>query len=263
MQTQSYPKYMPMRISMTGWPIYVISLHDAVERRAPLLEALNEFGFEHTVFDAVDGRNRLPAEFEGYVDRRKTRENIARDMTDAEYACALSHFMIYRDVVNRNLPGAIILEDDAIPHSLFREFINEAGYEAADLVLLDYSFTRIWRFSSSRLTTNLKSGLVSLNPSLNTAYSISARGCSFMIENALPISRTADWPCDITVIKARACIPRIVGHPSVEVADLSINSERRHSFGQRYWELRAPQRGGFENRKWRRWLAKRLSKKLG
>ena len=247
---------------MAGWPIYVISLADAVARRKRLLDALNELGTGFVLFDAVDGRKGLPEAFEGYVDRQKTRENIARDMTDAEYACALSHFMIYREIRDKNLPGAIILEDDAILQPQFAEFHREAGYEKADLVLLDYSFTRIWRFSRSRLTANLDSGLVSLNPSLTTGYSISARGCSFMLENALPISRTADWPCDITEIGARACIPRVVDHPEVEVADSSIHSDRETTFTTRYWHLRRPQRGAFETRGWKRWLIKRLSRKL-
>ena len=112
---------------MSGWPIYVISLGDASERRKPLLEALSAFGFDYRLFDAVDGRKGLPAKFEEYVDRKKTRENIARDMTDAEYACALSHFMIFREIDSMKLPGAIILEDDAILQPQFAEFYREAG----------------------------------------------------------------------------------------------------------------------------------------
>jgi glycosyl transferase family 25 len=248
---------------MSGWPIYIISLQDAGERRKPLLEALEGFGLGYNLFDAIDGRNGLPAEFGDHVDRAKTRENIARDMTDAEYACALSHFSIYRAVADRKLPGAIVFEDDAIPQPLFREFVDEAGYEKADLMLLDYSYTRIWRFSMARLTTNLKSGLISLNPSLNSAYSISATGCAFMVENALPISRTADWPCDVTRIGARACIPPVVGHPAADEAQSNINPGREDILGERYWNMVRPQRGGFENRKWKRWLIKRFSVKLG
>jgi glycosyl transferase family 25 len=247
---------------MTCWPIFIISLRDAERRRQPLIETLDRLGLDYTVVDAVDGRGGLAPEHEKLVDRDATRSNLARDMTDAEYGCALSHLSVYRRMKAEGLPGAIILEDDAIPGPLFAEFCREAGYERADLIVLDYSFTRVWRFSARPLTANTKSALLSLNPSLNTAYSISASGCAYMIDNALPIRRTADWPCDITKIGARACIPRIVDHPHVDEAESSIEEARRKSFETRYWDLHSHQDGGFETRRARRWLIKRMSRKL-
>jgi glycosyl transferase family 25 len=247
---------------MARWPIFVISLSDAVERRKPLLAQLRAFSLDFELFDAIDGRNGLPGPFEGQVDRQKTRRNIARDMTDGEYACALSHLAVHRLVIERGLPGAIILEDDAILQPLFPEFCNESGFDAADLIVLDYSFTHVWRFSSRPVSTNISACLLSLAPSLNTAYSISAHGCSYMVENSFPISRTADWPSDITKVGALAAIPRVVDHPPADVSHSSLEAQRRASFEMRYWESRIPQTGGFESRKWRRWLIKRMSRRL-
>jgi glycosyl transferase family 25 len=245
-----------------NWPIIVISLRDAADRRKPLLTQLGQFGLEFERFDAIDGRNGLPSQLESQVDRQQTRRNIARDMTDGEYACALSHLSIHGAILERGLPGAIVLEDDAILSPRFPTFYREAGYTGADLVLFDHSFSRFWRFSERRLTADVSAAPFSLCPSLATGYSISRHGCSFMVENSYPVSRPADWPCDITRIGALGTIPRIVGHPPADQSGSSLEAQRIGSFQKRYWDIRVRQTGGFETRKWKRWLIKRLSKRL-
>ena len=231
---------------MTDWPIFVLSLRDAVDRRKPLVAQLDAFGLDFELFYAIDGRKGLPPHLEERIDRPQTRKNIARDMTDAEYACALSHLTIYKAVVDRDLPGAIVLEDDAILDRRFPAFYRDGAYASADLVLLDHSFSQVWRFSTRRLTSDVKMARFSLCPSLATGYSISARGCSFMIRNAFPVSRPADWPCDITQIGALAAISRLVDHPADERSDSSLETARKTSFQTRYWADQVSQTGGLK-----------------
>ena len=171
---------------------------------------------EFELFDAIDGRKGLPPHLENQIDRQQTRKNIARDMTDAEYACALSHLAIYREVMERKLPGAILLEDDAILDPRFPTFYREGAYAGADMIIFDYRPCRVWHFSTRRLTADVSAARLSFCPCLTTGYGVSARGCSFMLENSFPLSRTADWPCDITQIGALAAIPRLVDHPPDE-----------------------------------------------
>jgi glycosyl transferase family 25 len=247
---------------MTDWPIFVLSLKDAVDRRRPLVEQLGAHGLKFELFDAIDGRKGLPPEMEERVDRQQTRRNIARDMTDAEYACALSHLAIYQTVLDRESPGAIVLEDDAVLDRRFPIFYREGAYSGADLVLFDHSYSRVWRLSTRRMTAEVSAARFSLCPSLATGYSISARGCCFMLQNSFPLSRTADWPCDITQIGALATIPRLVDHPPDEQPGSSLETARKASIQKRYWSERDRQTGGFETRKWKRWILKRLSIRL-
>lgn len=239
---------------MSGWPIFVVSLDDAEARRARLVAQLEAFGLGFEIVSAIDGRKGLAERYEAMIDRAATRDNLGRDMSDAEYACALSHHFLYRRVRDDGLAGAVVLEDDAILLPQFAEFMAFAAYETAELIALDHWFARVWRFSGARLTETVRTGRLSLLPWLTTGYSISAAGCAFMIENSLPISRTADWPCDIRRIGARAAFPRIVDHNPIE-PDGSVMEKQRRALRR---NAAAPHNnGGFG-----RWLTKRASRKI-
>ena len=202
------------------WPIFVVSLADALSRRAPLLGQLGSMGLEHEVVAAVDGRRGLPPDCEKYIDRAGTILNLGRKMADAEYACALSHHSIYRRILDEGLPGAIVLEDDAILQPGFAAFVASGAYRSGDLILLDYGTAHIWPFSSRTLTPDAMAGRISLSPSLSNGYSVSADGCRYLVDNSLPIVGTADWPCNIVRLGAWAAIPRLVDHPEPEVSHI-------------------------------------------
>ena len=122
--------------SRPAWPIFVISLKDAHERRAKIRKALDDRGLEYEIMDAVDGRGGLPEEYEGILNRAGTHAAFTRDMSDTEYACALSHMSVYEQIVERHFPGAIVLEDDAILSPLFDEFLEARGYLQGKLIQL-------------------------------------------------------------------------------------------------------------------------------
>ncbi|MBW3098361.1 glycosyltransferase family 25 protein [Pseudohoeflea coraliihabitans] len=243
------------------WRIFVLSLDDAKARRNAIASQLGLLNLDFEIVSAIDGRNGLPEQYEALVDRDMTRVNLGRDMAGAEYACAISHHQLYKRIENEGLPGAIILEDDAILSPLFAEFLTQGAYAMADLIVLDHWFCRIWRFSQKRLTENICAGRLSLVPCLTTGYSISASGARYLIKHSLPISRPADWPCDITKLNARATIPRIVDHPPHTPETSSTENHRRAVVLQGLNTV-----GDITERKkegrFRRWLIKRASKKL-
>lgn len=113
------------------WPIWVVSLPSAQDRRALIARNFAAAGLEFEFFDAIDGRKGLAPEYEAMVDRVRTLERDGTPMTDGEYACALSHQAVYLRIIEEDLPGAIVLEDDAMLTPAFRQFYLERGYEAA------------------------------------------------------------------------------------------------------------------------------------
>lgn len=105
------------------WPVFVISLADAIERRAPLLDQLRGFNLSFTVVEAVDGRRGLSAGDLARVDRSGAERRVGRPVSDRELACALSHQAVYRRILDEHSPGGIVLEDDAILTPLFPAFL--------------------------------------------------------------------------------------------------------------------------------------------
>lgn len=192
------------------WPIFVISLADQIQRRKHIEGQLAALGLDYTMVDAVDGRRGLPRVCELLVDRKGTVPRMRRNMSDAEYACALSHMMVYRMVIDLGLPGAIILEDDAGLEPGFRDFVTGLAYQRADIVKLDYARAAVWKWWSLKLCPDVEAYRLTRNAGLLTGYTVSRRAAARLLARGLPIRKHADWPIEIALLKSFVAFPRLV-----------------------------------------------------
>ncbi|WP_084596419.1 glycosyltransferase family 25 protein [Elioraea tepidiphila] len=92
--------------------IFVINLEHSEDRRDTILSRVQALGLFAEVFTAIDGRS-LDLNNCNY-DGRKRRLFYGKDMTPGEIGCAQSHLAVYREIVRRDLPYALVLEDDAV-----------------------------------------------------------------------------------------------------------------------------------------------------
>jgi len=238
------------------WQVFVVSLQDATDRRDKIKRQLSACSIPFEFVDAIDGRAGLAAEHEALIDRPGTEVQFGRRMTDAEYACALSHMSIYRRIIEGSLPGAVILEDDAIIGAMFKTFYQNRAYGCADLIQLDHMHGDIWKFSKREpLIEGVKIAKAARNASLTTGYSISHKAAAHILKHSLPLRRPADWPCDVTVLPAMLALPRVVDHPVWENGASAIEVERKAILptkmgGNRSFRF-------FRRTYWRRWWFKR------
>lgn len=246
-----------------GWPILVISLQDAAERRAAVSRQLDALGLPFEFRDAIDGRSGLPAAYESQLDRPGTEAHFGRQMSDGEYACALSHLAAYREIVAENLPGAIILEDDAILGDAFSSFVKEKGYDHAPLVQLDHQNARVRRIGATSIKLeSCELWPLHQNAFLTTGYALSQNAASFILDHALPLRSPADWPCDLGPLGPYCTEPRIVDHPVAEQAGSTLGAKRNTlverqkrslRYGRKYLESR------YWKKKWMKMITRRLS----
>ncbi len=120
----------PIRI-----PVFVVSLPDCAERRETISKTLSNLGVEFEFVDAVDGRQGLDSQYEDQIDRAGVRR-AGLILSDADFACALSHLNIYRRIVSGNIAYALVLEDDAIPYPKLVDFLDGGHYRDAELTQL-------------------------------------------------------------------------------------------------------------------------------
>jgi glycosyl transferase, family 25 len=197
------------------WPITIITLDGAEARRRHLEEILSALGLDYELYHGVDARSGVPPEHLHLVDFDRALKVLKREFTPPEIGCALSHLFLAKQIVEQNMPGMIIFEDDAIlsEGDYFQEFMRMRVFERADLIQLGYGPARIWRFGTGkrRETRKLFSERLVYNAALATAYSLSHRGAAYLLENALPLRCVADWPCDLKPIRPRIIRPKLVG----------------------------------------------------
>ena len=125
----SYPKTTKLGFS----EVYMINLKRRPERKIKMEATMKELGLDFKYFEAVDGKTLtdeilidmgitlLPEYSDPYHKRR---------MTMGEIGCFLSHFKIWQQMVEQNLPEVLILEDDIRFEPYFMERADEIMQEA-------------------------------------------------------------------------------------------------------------------------------------
>ncbi|OIV47205.1 hypothetical protein BK025_05995 [Sodalis sp. TME1] len=87
--------------------IFIINLARSVERRESIEKQLNKLHLPYEFIEAIDGHALTLEEI-----RQHTRPlNYAFKL--GEIGCSLSHLKVYREICERGIPKALILEDDA------------------------------------------------------------------------------------------------------------------------------------------------------
>ena len=210
---------------MQTWPLFVLTLRGDCQRRTPLLNTLKRLGLTYELFYGVDGRSGLSSAWERQINRSKARRNFGRELTDGEFACALSHRELYKCIITRGLTGGIILEDDAIVDQAFANFVKQAHYHHAKLMLLDHAQARVLDVGLEIMPGTMIRRLA-LPAYLTTGYTASREAAQLLLEASTPVCHTADWPGDIVAMGAVALDPRIVDHPNQENGPSHLRTER-------------------------------------
>lgn len=209
------------------WPIFVVSLTDAHDRRESITRQFERHGLGFEFIDAVDGRNGLPTEYESRIDRVGARAKYKRDLSDAEFACALSHQSIYERIVREGLPGAVVLEDDVILTDAFIGFIRESAFIDHNFIQMFYSGARRKILRKSIRSRQATLAPLSGNADSTAGYALSASAAQYILSNSRPLAGTADWPCDLEPIRPMATIPRLLVHPERIEGQSSLQDMRK------------------------------------
>lgn len=95
-------------------PVLLISMERSAERRVQSTQALKSLGLDYELVKAVDGSKLSDIEFAQAYNFKNT-PFFSSPLTRGEVGCYLSHLKCYDIMHKRNMPWALIMEDDMIP----------------------------------------------------------------------------------------------------------------------------------------------------
>ena len=223
-------------------PVFVISLPDCTGRRETISNSLNDLGIGFEFVDAVDGRHGLDADNEMRIDRQAAKK-AGRHLTDAEFACALSHINVYGRIVQENIAYALVLEDDAIPYPDLVRYLKDEMFWPLDITQLHFNVARVNRWGSREVfgTYRLYFRLPKLKVASTNGYVVSNYAARLFLKYGYPVSREADWPqCIEMLIAQKRCgliYPKLIGHPHGNEQSVinnygrKMDKEKRRLFG--------------------------------
>lgn len=238
-------------------PIYILSLESA-QRFGPLVAALEARGVAHQVVWGIDGRDHLPDSHEPLVDRAGAEARMGRPMSDGEFACALSHRRIYEVIAAGDAPSAIVLEDDAELSPAFFDLGPSLVAPPCGLLLFDHKNTYVRERDRLVFPGGVRAYRVALPPFLATGYMVSREVAAHLAFRNGPVVQPSDWPDAILQFDSYACDPRVVTQRARDAESSSLEAGRRRHRHRRRKSLRRLLYRAY----WRRWLTKRLARKL-
>lgn len=185
--------------------VYVISLSGHNERREFISKQLDQIGISYSFFDAINVSTNL--DYCKYIDLHKSIQVNGRKLSNGEIGCSLSHYFVYKDIVEKKINFALILEDDAIVDDNLKFFVEGSILNATewDVILLGYSkvskqdYVKINKFNpigNIIYNRETKIGRVLKNTTCGTVgYLVSFSGASKLLAMNLPGNTLADnWP---------------------------------------------------------------------
>ncbi len=179
-------------------PVFVISLKGSSERRRRLDEHFNKMGIAFEWYDAIYGKELSEKEIEASCNMEAVNR-APNWLTRSAIGCALSHINIYKEIIRRQAPYAIIFEDDVVINKDFQKHIEALlpQLKKNEIISLFYQSwypLELVKESATEFDKNYKLYEVAdmVQPISAAAYLVTLDACKTLIASIVPISYTAD-----------------------------------------------------------------------
>ena len=180
-------------------PIFVISLTRSIERRASITKQMKRLELEFEFIDAVDGKEITNDQL-NKVDFDLARNFCGHDLSINEVGCALSHILLYEQIVKESIDKCIILEDDIYINSSFKKIINDIlKVDKSEILFLHHGKAKCWPLKNKltdgyRLAKYIAPSKKSKRGIISTAgYVLTYSGAKKLLSISYPVRMPADY----------------------------------------------------------------------
>lgn len=168
--------------------VFLLGIESRQERMVTTAERLRHKGFQPEPFYGVDGASPTAH------DKVFATANAWRDLTIGQLCCAQSHINVFAEILRRDLPYGVIIEDDAFPNigaKHLEERLRDLpeGWHIA--LLLENKLCEGVLNPDSKLHTGHFTRMNELSYGA-WAYALSREGAKYFLEESLPICTPID-----------------------------------------------------------------------
>lgn len=174
--------------------IFVINLKSSVRRRKIMERQLTKLALPFEIFEAVQGDVLTEKETKSWYEK-DFYNNRPSYHTSGMVGCSLTHYLIYKRIVEEKISQALILEDDMILGKTLPSLLKEISKKTRndEVIMLFYqSYFSINFYQSSEENVQGKFNLYQVNNlkglRSTAAYIITHEAAKRMMNGYLPIS---------------------------------------------------------------------------
>ena len=130
-KTESATEQIAERKIMPFPDMFIVSLKDS-KRRQHCAERMKKHDVKWEWFDGINGRELSEKDKCRLVNDEFWRANRGRRLSPGEIGCALSHLYLWQKIIDKGIPFAVILEDDAVLKDDFFAVVRDAVENKTD-----------------------------------------------------------------------------------------------------------------------------------
>ncbi|MHB8789324.1 MAG: glycosyltransferase family 25 protein [Desulfobulbaceae bacterium] len=192
--------------------IFYLNLDKDVDRRESMERQLQLVGLPYERISGVYGAGLSDHELSEVYSKHRAMRRYCMDLNKAQIGCAMSKILAYREILERDLPYALILEDDVILPGNLKvsiEFLEKVvDKHKAEIILLspaagNFTKTNKVRCANSIILGQYTGGFYA------SSYIVTKYAAESLLKELFPIDDVADcWPrikrykiADIFVLK--------------------------------------------------------------
>ena len=120
-------------------PIFVINLARSIERRAHMSKMLDALDLKYEFIEAIDGKQLTDDQINEVYDERMAVKYGGSPLQVEAIATYMSHIKALQTIIDRNIPEALILEDDIIVSPDIKPFFEQRNKLPRDYGILSLS----------------------------------------------------------------------------------------------------------------------------
>lgn len=204
-------------------PLFVINLNRSVERRNNTIDQLKSLDLSYHFIEAIDAHELSGQKiFENFDISLWKSGSRTRRLLQGEIGCILSHFKIYRKMIDEDIEVACIIEDDIELQKDFKYFLSYENLKTIDwdLFYLGHHSQQSKKETCGTNKTELKLrnyivGIPIELPEGSYAYIIKKEAATNILEHGYPIRMPMDhYIGNAPALGIRTCLlsPPCVNH---------------------------------------------------
>jgi len=178
--------------------IFLLNLRSAIERKQRIVGQLNKLGLPFELFEAVYGKE-VPDETAALYYDMEFYHNRPKFYTPGQVGCTLSHYFIYKKIVEEKIPVTFVLEDDMVLTDDLPEVLNaiEKQIKKDEVIMIYYQCFHTIELIKKDETTLYNQYKLYPTASLHGltctgAYCITYEVAKRFVDNLLPLTTLPD-----------------------------------------------------------------------
>jgi glycosyl transferase family 25 len=132
----------------------VINLDKSPQRMSRISARLSELDMPFERISAVYGATLSTAELKASYSQSLNAKNYRRPLNNAEIGCYMSHLKAWQTIVDRELPCALVVEDDLVIDKELKEFVDKLSASTDDWDMVKF----YCRKSNPKITSQIPIG---------------------------------------------------------------------------------------------------------